>query len=171
MRYLHWQSGRLAKMRTYRLVAALSRVLVVGLLLATLAGPKPCYATFTTQTSKPTFVDLCERAAQEVKASRDLIASLEKRLATAEEQRAAMAERIALSDEAKATLQEALAAKGEQVAALRDAIAAREEQVKVLEKDLERVRAERDSARRSRWLFGLGGLAVGVALAVAAGSN
>lgn len=46
-----------------------------------------------------------------------------------------------------------------------------QESVKRYEAELERVRKERDSARRSRWLYALGGVVLGAALVVAAGRN
>lgn len=45
------------------------------------------------------------------------------------------------------------------------------ESVAKYEIELQRVRAERDAARRQRWLWALGGIVIGVALVVGRGGN
>jgi chromosome segregation ATPase len=129
------------------------------------AGPTKGFATSTAQTlSDEQRRQLCARAVEEVKAARELIDALERRLATAREQLQAEEEKNAIEAEQKRLLEREIALLVEQKKNAAEQLANAERAVAVLTEDNQRVRAERDRANKRNLTWAAIGAGVGAVL-------
>jgi chromosome segregation ATPase len=111
---------------------------------------------------------LCARAVEEVEASRTLLADLEARLATARKQLAVEEERNTLEARERALQEERIRLLGATVTNLEEMVRLTTDGIKRLEADVERLRGERDKARRRLKWAALGGAIGGAVLTVLA---
>lgn len=153
-----------------------ARYVVAAILVLSVIATSSTAASAGSTTTRQRLSDaerdrLCARAVREVEESRKLLADYEARLETARRQLAAAAEKDALRAEEVRTLEAQVGTLERLVANQKRITEALEDQVRTLTEDNTRVRGERDSARRQRWLWGLGGAIAGALLVVAAGGG
>lgn len=103
-----------------------------------------------------------QKALEELKGRRAEVEALKAAVGARDERIKGLVDIIADQDRIIALWKEAAGARGEANAADAKIEASYEASVKQYEAELARVRQERDSARRSRWLWALGGAVVGV---------